>query len=111
MLRIENISSEHDQRHVVLSGDLEIVLRLRFMSSVESWFFSVEYDGRTVNNIRLAAGVLHIRSVNLPFDFFVSVMDTTGLDPFREQDFSEGRCILSLVTPDEMEAIRGQAVQ
>lgn len=111
MRKVINITAEHDQRHVLFVGALEITLRLRFMSSVGSWFFSVEYNDQAVHNIRLASGVLHIRSKNWPFDFAVDLTDTSGLDPFREQDFSDGRCVLYLIEPEEMEGIRGQAVQ
>ena len=33
-----------------------------------------------------------------------------GIDSFKQDDFSEGRCILYLIDDDEMAQIRGQRV-
>lgn len=110
MRQIINITSENDQRHVLFFDGIEAVVRIRFMSAVQSWFLFVEYNDEQLNGVRLAAGCLHMRSKNWPFDFAVEITDKSGIDPFMDTDFSSGRCILYIVQPSEMESIRGQAV-
>lgn len=64
-----------------------------------------------IYGVKMALGVTHIRHRNWPFDF--AVIDTTGegIDPFRVDDFTTGRCELYFVTPEEMITLRGADVQ
>lgn len=108
--RIQNITDEADQRHVILFEESEIVLTLRFFAVAEFWAIDVEYKGRTVYGFKLSANVLHMRSQNFPFDFTVRDLAETGIDPFKIDDFASGRCELYLLTADDMEVIRDGAV-
>lgn len=110
MRRITNITEEAKQRHTILFQESEIVLRLQFNPTVQIWSFDAEYKNFRVFGLKLSCGVLHMRSKNQPFDFVIRDASGTGLDPFRSKDFSEGRCELYLVEPDELREIRGVAV-
>lgn len=107
---INNITDETVQRHTIQFEQDELVLTLRFLPFSEEWTFNVEFKGKTTNGVRLATGTLHIRSENYPFDFVVSDESGNGLDPFRNSDFAEGRCILYLLDAEDMEEIRGTTV-
>lgn len=109
-VRIENISDEAHQRHIILVEDQELVLTIRFLPPVEAWFIDVEYAGRKVSGVRLACNVSHIRSQNFPFDFAAQDLSGRGLDPFRIDDFSENRVALYMLEADDMADIRGQDV-
>jgi hypothetical protein len=72
---------------------------------------SVTYNDKTINGVKLSAGVLHMRSRNFPFDFIVEDTSAAGLDPYKPEDFTTGRTIMYLIEPDEMAEIRGQVVE
>jgi hypothetical protein len=110
MRQIENITDEPHQRHTIVFEESEIALELRFLPVVEMWFVNVEYKGVVASGYKLSADVLHMRSRNFPFDFTVLDLSNSGIDPFRIDDFSSGRCGLYLVESADMEAIRGAPV-
>jgi len=107
MIQIENITNEAHQRHIIMFHESEVILTLRFYPTVRMWCFDVEYKGKIVNGIKLSAGVLHIRSRNLPFDFYVS---SDVIDPFNLNDFKTGRCKLFMLETSDMEVIRAAPV-
>jgi len=108
--QILNISDETYQRHVVLFEESEITMVLRYLPTVEMWVLDAAYKDTVLSGYRLALGALHMRSRNMPFDFIVLDTSGTGLDPYRRDDFSTSRCALYLLTPDDMELVRGQPV-
>ena len=109
-VRIQNISDEAHQRHVLVFEVSELVLELRYHPTVEMWTFDTEYKGVRVKGAKLSVGVLHMRSRNMPFDFAVLDLADTGLDPFRLDDFSTGRCGLYLLDASDMEGVRNAPV-
>jgi hypothetical protein len=108
--KILNISDETYQRHIVLFNEAELVLVLRYSPTVEMWSLDAVYKDTVLSGYRLALNTLHMRSRNMPFDFIVLDSSGTGLDPYRRDDFSTGRCALYLLTPADMELVRGQPV-
>ncbi|WP_286931338.1 hypothetical protein [Marinobacter sp.] len=50
-----------------------------------------------------------MESRNLPFDFIVTDESGNGLDPFRLDDFEQGRCRLYLLEPEDMLRVRNNA--
>jgi hypothetical protein len=111
MRSIDDITDETIQRHIIQFEQDEIVFVLRFHPFTEMWTFDLTYKDKSANGVKLAVGVLHIRSENFPFDFVVSDESGTGLDPFRSFDFSEGRNILYILDAADMAGIRGTTVQ
>lgn len=110
MNRIQNITAEAHQRHILLFEESEIALTLRFYPTVEMWAFDIEYKGRVASGYKLAVGVLHMESRNFPFDFAVRDLVDVGLDPFRLDDFSTDRCALYLLNAADMELLRNAPV-
>lgn len=107
---IQNIGTEGFQRHIIPLTDYDCVLSIRFYSLTQIWQISVEYNGISYNGVKLSCGALHMRSANLPFDFIVVDESENGIDPYKQDDFSGGRCTLYMLNADEMESIRGQEV-
>ncbi len=105
-VRIQNITAEPHQRHVLLFEESEIVLVLRYYPTIETWAYDVEYKGQVASGYKLSVGVLHMESRNFPFDFIVADVAAAGLDPFRIDDFSTDRCALYLLDAADMEVIR-----
>jgi hypothetical protein len=109
-LKIDNITDEIDQSHIVTFEESEISIRLLCNVIAQSWSLGITYKERSVWGVKLSAGVLHVRSSNFPFDFTVADMSGAGIDPYKRDDFSTGRCVLYLLNPTEMEALRGGPV-
>lgn len=109
-VQIENITAEAHQRHIVLFEESEIVLTLRFLPVVEMWTLGLEYKGEEAHGYKLSAGVLHLLSRNFPFDFTVRDLSDNGIDPFKIDDFSSGRCGLYMLDADDMQVIRDAPV-
>lgn len=108
MYELQNISSEPAQQHTLLLDNGEAVLNLRFLPAVQVWLLSVMYEDKKRTGIKLSANVYHLRQYNFPFDFTVLVNDQSGVDPFKVDDFSTGRCSLFFITPESMRKVRGQ---
>lgn len=109
--KIINISDETRQRHTILFNNSEIILSLIFLPFVEVWFMDVAYKQFELHGVKLAVGSLHMLSSGQPFDFIVLDNSGNGLDPFKKDDFSQERCSLFLLEPDEMQEIRQVEVE
>jgi hypothetical protein len=110
MRQIENITTDPIQDHTIFFDESEITLTLRFYPRTQIWCFDVEFGEWAVYGIKCSVGVLHIRSQNKPFDFFVTDESGSGIDPFQLSDFSTGRCNLYMLESDDMVEIRGDEV-
>jgi len=111
MIQIENIGNEGFQEHTIPLPNGDILLSLKFLSSVQFWQMSVTYNDKAVNGVKLSCGVMHMRSRNFPFDFIVEDTSAAGLDPYKAEDFTTGRVVMYLIEPAEMAEIRGQIVE
>lgn len=109
-VKLLNISADADQRHALFIDGVEIDIRLRFLSAVEMWVFDIEYQGVACLGYKLSINTLHLRSRNLPFDIVVRDTSGRGVDPFRRDDFTTGRCVLYVLSKTDMESIRGAPV-
>lgn len=109
-VKIQNLTSEANQRHTILFEESEIILVLHYHPSIEMWTINVEYKGQEVNGIKLSLGVLHMESANLPFDFVCNDTAGLGIDPFKLDDFAQARCELYMLESDDMETIRDAPV-
>ena len=108
---VQNITSESNQRHTLLFNDIQVDLFIRFNSQVSQWFIDVKTGSKSVYGVKLSVGPLHINSRNMPCDFIVKDASLNGIDSFKQDDFSEGRCILYLLDDQDMIKIRGQRVK
>ncbi len=109
MRRIINKTNKTIQRHTILFQESEIILTLRYYPRVEMWAFDTEYANNLTLGRKLSVGVLHMVSENQPFDFIVTDRSSAGIDPFRINDFSDGRCYLYLMEASDMVSIRNGA--
>ena len=113
MKQLINITSEPHQIHTIPLdySDDDIKLTLRFYPTVQIWGMDIEWKTKKVYGLKLSLGVLHISSSNLPFDFAVTDNSGNGIDPFRVEDFSDGRCSIVVFDNKEMESLRGVPVE
>ena len=110
MIEVINITSDTLQRHTIATDGKDVIIRLRFVATVQSWFMDVSYGDKTVNGIRLSVGVFMITSARMPVDFYVRDNLDQGLDPFSVDDFSTDRCTLFMAEREDMEFFRGVPV-
>ncbi|MDF1593741.1 MAG: hypothetical protein P1P89_19715 [Desulfobacterales bacterium] len=111
MIQITNLTDEPNQRHTVIFEESEIVVKLRFFPRHHFWSMDVVYGTYQVFGVKLSVGALHIESGNQPFDFTVMDNSGNGIDPYRINDFSNGRCSLYMFERADMLLIRdGEAV-
>ena len=115
---VNNITSEYIQPHILEFSRGVIDLTLIYEAAVQMWKMNVTYtrkDGTTaepsIYGVKLALSTTHIKHRNWPFDFTVVDNSGTGMDPFMAEDFTNGRCELYFLTPDDMIEIRGVDVQ
>jgi len=108
--RLQNITDEPIQNHILEAAGVTVEVTLRFLPQVAAWFADVTCAGKTRRGVRLAIGTLHVESANMPVDMVVRETSGLDIDPTRRDDFSTRRCELFFLMPDEMEAIRGGPV-
>jgi hypothetical protein len=108
--RIENITDEYNQRHVITTDFGEISLSLNYSTITKSWSISVVYGTTGIYGKRIALNVPTFLEQNLPFDFVC--LDSSGqeVEPFLKNDFSSERCKLYLLEPEDVRQIRGFSV-
>lgn len=110
MIKIQNITSEPYQEHILLFNETEITIRLRFFELIGFWSLDVEYKGKAIYGVKLSIGTLLITSQNLPFDFAIDDLSNSGIDPFKADDFTS-RCNLYLIETSEIEIIRNTKLE
>lgn len=111
MREIVNITEDANQRHLISLEDGEIILELRFYPTIQQWSFDIDFQDKIIKGVKVSLGVLHILNENYPFDFICLDLSGQGVDPFRVDDFSEGRCKLYILDPEDMEDVRGVPVE
>lgn len=111
MRLITNITDDAYQEHFILIDGGEIKLTLKFHNILRMWCFDMSFGEKSINGVRLSLGVQHIYRMNLPFDFIIIDNSNTGLDPYRIKDFSDERIQLYMLEAEEMETLRGRAVE
>lgn len=110
MIEVMNITDYPFQKHTVITPDAPAAIELRFYPKAQFWTLGIRYKDKVIEGLKLSMGVLHARSQNLPFDFIVVDKSNTGIDPFKADDFSSGRCRLVMLERADMESIRGEPV-
>ena len=113
MKQLTGITSESYQSfELPLEGlGSNVTFVLRFFPTIQAWCFNASYGSKNVYGVKLSVGVLHIQSKNMPFDFSVVDNSGNGLDPFKVDDFSTGRCTILALEPADIEGIRGIKIE
>lgn len=97
MIKIQNITSYHDQRHTITKSDGNVTIRLKYHDVIEQWTIDVSRNGKNVYGVKLSVGTVHIASQNMGIDFAVTDNLGLGIDPFKVDDFESGRCSLVMI--------------
>ena len=109
-IQIESIREQADQEITLLTNGGDVTIRLRFHNVIEAWTMDVVHATGEVYGVRLAAGIDLVRGSNFPVSFVVQDTSGDGIDPYQLTDFTNGRCLLWMLTVDDMEDARGVEV-
>ena len=72
------------------------------------WFMSLLVDDVPVlNGQGLSCGTILMEQNNYPFAFTVNDNANLGIDPFRLEDFADGRCTMYMFERLEIAELRG----
>jgi len=107
MRKLTNIEDKAIQEFVLKIGAEEANIQFRFYPTLQEWYFTLEFRGIIINNVKISLGVLHINSYNFPFDFVAGDTSGLGIDPFKIDDFQIGRINFYLLTAEEIADYRG----
>ena len=105
MKTIGNISAEAYQQHTITLLESEMTLKFRFFSRNQFWTFDIVHPDFTVNGVKISAGVRHLKSSGRPIDFICQDASGNGLDPFRIDDFSSGRCVFGMLEETDVQSL------
>jgi len=86
------------------NGD-SIQITLTFKPAVKMWFMDLVWNDFSVNGLRVCnvPNLLQQYDKIIPFGINVNVID--GTEPFIINDFSSGRVLLGILTPNEVQQI------
>lgn len=104
------ISTEPKQKIIIPYEDTNIILIIKYRPTIQSWTMDINFrDEDLVNGKRLVCGIQMLKQFNKPFDFALVDNSKTGLDPFKEDDFTS-RISIYLLERDDLITLRGYDV-
>ena len=111
MKKLTGISDESIQRHILLVGEKNATMTMKFLSNSGVWIFDIEYNDQNIYGLKFSIGVLHLANYNFPFDLILTDTDNSGIDPFKIDDFFAERILLYQLEPNELSNLRGYSVE
>jgi hypothetical protein len=105
------IGVEPKQKITILYEDTTIILTVKFRPTIASWTVDINFrDGAVVNGKKLVCGLELLKQFNKPFDLTLVDNSNTGIDPFKQDDFSTGRISIYLLERADLIELRGYDV-
>jgi hypothetical protein len=105
------IGSEPKQKITILFEDTTIVLTVKFRATIASWTVDINFrDEELVNGKKLVCGLELLKQFNKPFDIVLVDNSTAGIDPFKQDDFINGRISAYLLEREDLIDLRGYDV-
>ena len=106
MKRLNGLTTDAIQQHIVPWDGDNIVVRLRFVQTVASWFVDVEYQGRKYGSDLMVLGSFCFDGTALPFRILCIDKLRQGIDPFSIEDLAN-RVEVLFFTSSEADSYRG----
>lgn len=103
MLYINKITNDPSQQ-LILTGinGISITLTLRFLPRVQKWIMGIAYGTTSIQGISVVAGLNLLRQWKNVIPFGITCVCPDGLDPYQISDFANERCLLYLLTADDV---------
>lgn len=107
-----SLSIDPYQSHILAYEDKKIEITVRYLVTVSMWYMDVLVDDApTIKGIAMACGTVILNQFNTPFGFYLVDNSTLGIDPFRLEDFSDGRVSFLFLEREDMATYRGYDVK
>lgn len=104
------LGTEPKQKLTILFEDTTIDIEFRFNPTIASWNMNINFrDEPLSNGKKITMGLELLKQFNKPFDLIAIENETTGIDPFKQDDF-ESRVSLYLLERADLIEIRGYDV-
>lgn len=111
-MKIIELSKDSIQSQTVVIDGMDIKITARFLPIVSMWVLKVDIDGENIaDGISMSCGSVIMQQFNKPFAFIVDDKSNLGIDPFRIEDFSDGRCVFYMLDRNEIAEVRGYDVK
>lgn len=111
-MREITLSNDPFQSHILAYEDKKIKITVRYLVTVSMWYMDVSVDDvALVKGLAVGCGTVILNQNNTPFGFYLVDNSTLGIDPFRLEDFSEGRVSFLLLERADMAKYRGYNVK
>ena len=100
---LQGIQSSANQtlRTTAENGDI-IEIILMFKPAVKMWFANITCNECSVNGLRVCNSPNLLQQFNKLIPFGINIGIEDGSEPFLINDFSSGRVVLSILTPEEV---------
>lgn len=106
MQNITSITSSANQRmQLVLENNETVDFHIYYSARMQSWYYDFSYKNITCNGSKVVLSPNSIRQFRniLPFGFKTS--SNSYVQPFKQDDFSSGRVVFSILNSDEVKQV------
>jgi len=104
------IGTEPKQKITILYEDTQIIIDVKYRPITQSWTMDINFrDEALVNGKKLVIGLPLLKQFNKPFDIVLQENQNTGIDPFKQDDFTS-RISVYLLERDDLIELRGYDV-
>jgi len=119
MILINNITFDARQELIIDYNGKDIIIQLEYFANLKQWFFSIEYNGFSRQNLllSLSSNLLKAYKDILPFGFACLTNDIQDkTDPFlcdidnEINDFIMGRVSLYIVNASEQQELNDNLI-
>lgn len=109
MIRLQQIKNRARQRlSVSLPENVIFELVLKYQPTQQAWVMDIIYENFAVYNLALNVNVNCLYPFRNILPFGIMCVTNNSLDPFRVDDFSEGRAKLYVLTESDKTKIESQ---
>jgi len=98
-------ASAHQRFNLTGNKGQSITMTLKYRPSQEAWYADFEYEGRSINSVRIVNSPNILRKFRNIFPFGLQCVTRDGLDPVFVDDFSNQNASLYLLDEDEVSTV------
>lgn len=107
MQEITSITSYPNQRMTLKleNNQGNIDFHLYYKPRIEAWFFDIEYNGNSINGLKVCLHPNILRQYRKIIPFGISFISSSKVEPFQLSAFSEKKVRLFLLNKDDVQNI------
>lgn len=107
MFTITSLTEEPKQKHIlpIEGGYDDAEMTLEFKETQNSWFMTLTWGERSVNNLRVSTSPNILSQYKSSFPFGIMVFSPVFQDPLTLEAFTSGGVEISIMTEAEVEEV------